>query len=759
MFGFCATSLSAIFWHSLLPFEFFVPVIMLLAIILYYRVWLLSGAIISLLWLSVYSHFLLSFQTKNDLNELKVKAEIISLVTQNSDWLSADIALIQPNVTFLPRKKLRISWRTTQTVKVGQVYQWQLKPKSITGILNKGGFNQQKYYLSRHIFAKANVKSAELTGEQQSLRQQLLFSLSKALGKFNNSDLMLALLLGDKSQFSNHRWETLRQSGTGHLVAISGLHLSVISAWLFLCSFWFMTRLRQAQGKSNLVFAIVVSCFGALFYAYLAGFAIATQRALIMLLVVMGLALFRRFSSPWERLLMALFVILIIDPLAVLSAGLWLSFTALTLILLSISHYQKSRSIGKNTYQKIRVRLKQFILIQLCLSIGLGLLGALLFGGMSVHSIWVNLLVVPWFSVVVIPLAFISLIIWCVGRLLGLNWDYGFELTDLSLQPFSWIVEQVHKLPFSWVHFSEVLIIPSVLFLIAIISFAIIHKTQYKWMSLILMLPLLFNLGKILISQSNSWNLHLLDVGQGLAVVVEKNGKGFIYDTGAAYGESFSYAERAIVPFLNSVGLTEIDHIVISHSDNDHAGGLAVLRKQFPNSEIIANAEKLDPTQNCYPKQFEWQGLEITILWPNSQLEGNDGSCVIKITDGRNSVLLPGDIEQYAEYSLLNDSSELKSDVLIAPHHGSRTSSSPEFVKAVSPELLLVPAGFNNRYGFPKQEIMQRYKNINSEIVVSGLQGQITVTFDENGYRYQTYRSDFAPYWYNQLFKFGELND
>ncbi|MBE8167360.1 MAG: MBL fold metallo-hydrolase, partial [Shewanella sp.] len=260
-------------------------------------------------------------------------------------------------------------------------------------------------------------------------------------------------------------------------------------------------------------------------------------------------------------------------------------------------------------------------------------------------------------------------------------------------------------------------------------------------------------------SNSNIWNLHLLDVGQGLAVVVEKNGRGFIYDTGAAYGESFSYADRAVVPFLNSSGLTEIDFIAISHSDNDHAGGLSVLREQFPNADIIANADKLAPTQDCHPRQFDWQGLTITILWPSSKIKGNDGSCVMKISDGRHSVLLPGDIEQYAEYSLVSENVELRSDILVAPHHGSRTSSSPAFVKAVSPELLLVPAGFNNRYGFPKEDVMQRYININSEIVVTGLQGQITVIFDEKGYRYQTYRSNFAPYWYNQLFKFGESND
>lgn len=266
--------------------------------------------------------------------------------------------------------------------------------------------------------------------------------------------------------------------------------------------------------------------------------------------------------------------------------------------------------------------------------------------------------------------------------------------------------------------------------------------------------------------QTHRWTMHLLDVGQGLTVVIEKNGRGFIYDTGAAFGDDFSYAERVILPFLKAKGIQEIDYIVISHSDNDHAGGAPVLMEAYPKALVITDVAGFSG-QDCRPRQIQWQGLRLNLLSPPQVLAGNNGSCVVRIDDGLQSLLLTGDIEKQTEAALLrselsvsgdlSDLNELQSDVLVAPHHGSKTSSTEDFIDAVAPKLVLFPAGFANRYGFPKTTVVERYRRREIRSLTTGTEGQISVIFQQSELEVKTYRGDLAPFWYNSLFRFGDL--
>ena len=764
MFGFSAILLSAMLWPSLPPVSY-IPYFVVGALILHRKIPVCAGGLFAVAWLTGFCLGL----SRQDLpvlqQPIQVRGEIISLVSRNSDWLSLDISLIKPNLILGPNAKLRLTWKDPPEVDVGQVWLFTLTPKSIASVLNQGGYNEQKQLISQHVVGKGRVIEAQLLAVSPSLRNDLISALTPELASLPQGDILLALLLGDKHLISQARWQALRQTGTGHLVAISGLHLSVVAAWVYACLLFGLSRLVSHQSRRNMTFALVAAGIGAAFYAYLAGFGVSTQRALVMILLLMLLSLLKRFSTAWERLLFALFVVLLLDPLACLSAGFWLSFCALGVILYTLVIQPKEFTAVSTRRTRVGAGLLQFWAIQWRLSLGLGLLQGALFGGVSLHSLWMNILAVPWFSFVVIPLAMAGFICWWVGTAFGFSWLGLLRLSDWSLSPYSQLLDISQQLPAHWLALSDTILALGLSALIGGVLWRYVpkNKNYTSWLSLLSLLfipALLFCITLWSPVQNNRWAMHLLDVGQGLAVVIEKNGRGLVYDTGAAFGDDFSYAERVILPFLKAKGIQEIDYIVISHSDNDHAGGAPVLIEAYPKALVITDVAGFSG-QDCRPKQIQWQGLSLNLLSPPQALVGNNGSCVIRIDDDRQSLLLTGDIEKQIETSLLSRALsgeyELQSEVLVAPHHGSKTSSTEAFIDAVAPKLVLFPAGFANRWGFPKSTVVERYQQREIMGLTTGIEGQISVIFQQSEREVKTYRGDLAPFWYNSLFRFGDL--
>lgn len=764
MFGFSAILLSAMLWPSLPPVSY-IPYLVVGALILHRKIPVCAGGLFAVAWLTGFCLGL----SRQDLpvlqQPIQVRGEIISLVSRNSDWLSLDISLIKPNLILGPNAKLRLTWKDPPEVDVGQVWLFTLTPKSIASVLNQGGYNEQKQLISQHVVGKGRVIEAQLLAVSPSLRNDLISALIPELASLPQGDILLALLLGDKHLISQARWQALRQTGTGHLVAISGLHLSVVAAWVYACLLFGLSRLVSHQSRRNMTFALVAAGIGAAFYAYLAGFGVSTQRALVMILLLMLLSLLKRFSTAWERLLFALFVVLLLDPLACLSAGFWLSFCALGVILYTLVIQPKEFTAVSTRRTRVGAGLLQFWAIQWRLSLGLGLLQGALFGGVSLHSLWMNILAVPWFSFVVIPLAMAGFICWWVGTAFGFSWLGLLRLSDWSLSPYAQLLDISPQLPAHWLALSDTILALGLSALIGGVLWRYVpkNKNYTSWLSLLSLLfipTLLFCITLWSPVQNNRWAMHLLDVGQGLAVVIEKNDRGLVYDTGAAFGDDFSYAERVILPFLKAKGIQEIDYIVISHSDNDHAGGAPVLIEAYPKALVITDVAGFSG-QDCRPRQIQWQGLSLNLLSPPQALVGNNGSCVIRIDDDRQSLLLTGDIEKQIETSLLSRALsgeyELQSEVLVAPHHGSKTSSTEAFIDAVAPKLVLFPAGFANRWGFPKSTVVERYQQREIMGLTTGIEGQISVIFQQSEREVKTYRGDLAPFWYNSLFRFGDL--
>ncbi|WP_299001930.1 DNA internalization-related competence protein ComEC/Rec2 [uncultured Shewanella sp.] len=772
LLGFCVTTLSALLWPALPPFSF-VLILLLTSGFVFRLSPFLSGSLFAVAWLSLFFHQLMSWNGSADPSSVKIEGEIIALVHSNGDWINLDIELTGVNSFHLVTKKLRLTWSKPPPLQIGQTWQLTIRPKSISSVLNQGGYNQQKNLLSKHIIAKGKVLSGRLLKENVPLRAKFIHTLVPVLASFDNGDLMLALIAGDKQGISAHRWQALRQTGTGHLMAISGLHLSVVGVWVFVCVFWLLRQFTLPLGRSHLFIATFSSLVLVGFYAYLAGFSISTQRAFIMLCLVMGLSLLKRFSSPWERLLYALFFVLLLDPVSCLSPGFWLSFGALAIILLTIqSHiaHVQSHEEAVATSSQSRLFVGDFTAkcwlfwgIQWRLSLGLGVLQAIFFGGITLHSFWINLILVPWFSLVVIPVMVLTVIIWSTGLLLGFDFHRIFLLFDWSLWPVSELLALSFHFVGRWIVLPEGVIDTAMLALLGgILWFRVLAK-KWKVCCALLILPfILQTLTWLFPPKSSQWAVHILDVGQGLAVLIEKSGHGLLYDTGAAYGEHFSYADRVIIPFLGARGIRYLDYLILSHGDNDHAGGADDMIRAYPNVQVITDIPAYQG-QVCRPHELNWQGLQLKVLGPIQKMKGNNGSCVIQINDAFHSVLLTGDIEGKGEALLLKqlpdaNSTLFNSTLLIAPHHGSLSSSSHDFITAILPQLTVFPAGLNNRYGFPKPEVVSRYMNMGSQVANTGEMGQISVFFDQNSWWWVTYRQDLAPFWYNRLFGFGEVD-
>ncbi|QYJ87561.1 DNA internalization-related competence protein ComEC/Rec2 [Shewanella mesophila] len=760
MFGYCATIISALLWPSLLSAsQAWYCIGAALVLLRWSR--LIAGGLFAVAWISLFCHQLLVFNSIDNDANISVRAEIISLVYRNSDWISADIRVLDNNSSILVTQYMRVAWPLAAKANVGEQWQLKIKPKSISSPLNQGGFNRQRYYLSKHIIGKGKVVAAERIEVAAGVRSSLISQFTQTVSGFQNGDLILALMLGNKQLITTDHWQGLKQSGTGHLISISGLHLSVLALWCIALMRIALSRFRPTPTANNLHLAAMFALLACFVYAYLAGFALPTQRALIMLGLVIILSVLRRYSTPFERLLWALFVVLLLDPVSMMSAGFWLSFSALAIIL-GFSHAQ-SREISTEVtslWQRFKLSVSQLWSLQWRLSLLLGVLQMLLFGGAAPLSLLFNVIFVPWFSLVVIPLTFILMLCYLISGGSEVVTTALLTLLDSTISPLTWSFSLLQSFPYGWVSVSSQLSVVVVYALLALLILRIITKSMWRCLLTILLLPGLLLLLKPWSDDfRHDWKLHLLDVGQGLSAVIEKQGRVVIYDTGAAFGSNFSYAKQAIIPFLQYRGITDVDYLILSHGDNDHAGGADDIIAQYPQLQLITDLD-YHQAMECRPSTFYWQALTVRILGPTSPMSGNNGSCVVQFSDGVREVLLPGDIEIDAEQALIKQygdslSSELRSSVLVAPHHGSNTSSSNGFISAVSPDLVFYPAGLNNRYGFPKSEVVSRYENAGVTQYSLDVNGQLSVIFEQDGVKVNSFRYDISPFWYNRVFEFG----
>ncbi|HEY0843161.1 DNA internalization-related competence protein ComEC/Rec2 [Methylotenera sp.] len=617
----------------------------------------------------------------------------------------------------------------------GQRWQLTAKLKRPHSAQNPHGFDFESWLLAENIRANGSVKGkpAMLEGfvwqpqyVVECIRQLVKLRIANVLADKQYSGVIQALVMGDDSQIAVQDWQLFLRTGITHLMSISGLHITMLSGLMFaLVSFvWRCIPhfANQIPTRKAATFAAVIT---ALVYGLIAGFSVPTQRTLYMLMVF-GAALWsgRRFVIA-QVLAFALFIVVLIDPWAVIAAGFWLSFGAVALL-----SFAMGARVAQPHWLKIALR------TQWAVTIGMLPLLLILFHQASIISPLANAVAIPIISFFVTPLALL-------GSFLPIDWSLhlAYYLLHYCVVFLQWL----NQLPVAvWQQHAPVLwtLAPA---LIGVVWMLLPRGWPMRWLGVFGLLPMLFLQPDR--PMPGDMKVTVLDVGQGLSVVVQTAQHTLLYDAGAKFNQQSDAGSRIVVPFLQGEGVQKLDGFIVTHDDNDHSGGMfSVLAlmpvgwfaSSMPDTTLIpTNTEQM----KCYAGQiWQWDGVDFEVLHPSlqdyeySEIKDNDCSCVLKVTSASGSLLLTGDIERRAESALLatyqgQDSAILKSDVIVVPHHGSKTSSTPDFIQAVAPSIAIFTVGYLNRFRHPRSEVVSRYLAIDTKVMRSDYHGAVTLSF------------------------------
>lgn len=575
------------------------------------------------------------------------------------------------------------------------------------GLVNPHGFDYEGWLLERGVGATGYVRprsSPLLLGKRNSfsdrieaIRETVRDRFKQVLGETPAAGILAALAVGDQRSISAEEWRLFRRTGVTHLMSISGLHVTLVSGLVAWLAGWLWRRsprlVRRLPARKAAAAAAIA---GALGYTLVAGFAVPAQRTFWMVTIV-ALALWSgRLAAPARVLALALGVVLAFDPWASLAPGFWLSFGAVALI------FYVSEGEGP--------LLKQWLSVQWAVTVGLAPAALFLFAQFSLVGPLANAVAIPVVSAVVTPLALLAALVPWNGLLELAAW-----LTAWLLQFLEWCaslpaaVWQQHAPPL-W---ALLLALAGVAWLLAP------RGLPWRAAGCALMLPAVA-LPPPAPLPGEAWII-TLDVGQGLAVLVRTANRALLYDAGPAFGTDADSGERIIVPYLQAAGVARLDAMIVTHDDNDHAGGAGSVLENFEVDALLSSLPDGHPLLGAAPaprrcaagEAWGWDGVRFAILHPATAdavaRRNNDLSCVLRVSAGGRSMLLTGDIERRSEQELLERGAPaLRSDVLLLPHHGSRTSSSAEFLAAVDARAAVIPVGYRNRFGHPSADVLAR---------------------------------------------------
>lgn len=707
---------------------------------------------VGFLWGLLQAQGLLNPQLASELEkkDLLIQGKVVSIPQVSEKKIRFDFApekAIAPTDDIVLPNKVRLSWYRSQAeIHTGEQWQLQVRMKRPHGFMNPGGFDYEGYLFQQGIGATGYVRKSEKNTRLVTakfgldhLRESLATKIRLALDGSAVTGLILALVLGIRSDIDPAQWDLFISTGTNHLIAISGLHIGLISGLGFWLGRWIWKRssrlcLLLPAPKAAAIIASVL----ALGYAALAGFSIPTQRALIMLSVVMLAVLLGRPVKAATTLSLAFILVLLWDSFAVLSPGFWLSFAAVAIIVWML---------GNRRHWKLW---QQWAFIQGGLALSLFPLTIWFFQRASLVAPAANFLVVPVVGFLVVPLALFGSLCLFFSPELG-AWILQIPATILS--GVVWLLQALVNFSWSTISLPQPNIGLLLLALLGIILLLSPRGIPARGVGAILLLPLFINAADQ--PDAGSFRINFLDVGQGLSVAVQTANHVLVYDVGAKFSEQFNAGEAVVVPFLQNQGIRKIDRLIVSHADNDHRGGLESVLKSLTVDQLFASdpdALKNIKADACHQGQkWTWDGVHFSLLHPPQGWSGdrNNGSCVLRIENASGSVLLTADIEKPAEKALLKYyGDQLQSTVLLIPHHGSKTSSQPEFIDAVDPEIAVLTLGYLNRFGFPKEEVMRRYAERDIKILSTIDTGRLRFDFPATGeIGISSYRSVNSRFW------------
>lgn len=662
-----------------------------------------------------------------------------------------DSVALQRNGTALtPPGRVLLSWYgTAPALRVGQRWRLQVRLRRPHGMANPGGFDYERWLFQRGIRATGYVRPhrAVLLQPQagqfplQQLRQWLRGRLRSDLGQRPMAGIVTALALGDRQGIGRDQWRVFSATGTTHLIAISGLHIGIVAGLvLFLVRWGWGWSQRLTLWLPAPKAAAAAALMAATGYAALAGFSVPTQRALIMLAVALAALWWQRPLRPARTLALALLLVLLADPLAPLAPGFWLSYGAVALIVYGMG----GRLAPAGWWWR-------WGRTQWLVALGLAPLLALWFQQVPLIAPVANLVAVPWVTLFTVPLTLLGTV---ASVVLPVAAPPLLAAACHTLEILWWFLAHLAGLlPQRWGAFAPPLwtLLPA---LVGLAWMLAPRGWPSRWLGVLWLLPAL--LARPPGPAPGEMWLTLLDVGQGLAAVVRTAGHTLVFDTGPRYSDQLDAGNAVIVPFLRSRGIREVDTLLVSHGDMDHIGGAASLLASMPVGHIITGVQRWrlpHPAQPCHAGMaWHWDGVRFELLYPPPGGDGsgdNDRSCVLKVSTAGGSVLLPGDIERPTEEELMRTVPErLRSTVLVAPHHGSNTSSTLPFVTAVAPRYVLFAVGYRNRYGFPSRRVAARYRAVGAQGLDTASGGATTLRFDDGPPTVERYRQSSHHYWY-----------
>ncbi|KXF81959.1 DNA internalization-related competence protein ComEC/Rec2 [Enterovibrio coralii] len=638
------------------------------------------------------------------------------------------------------RFRARIYWRWDEPPKQGERWKLNVRLREPYGRVNEAGFDAEVYFLSKHIHAKGSLREAERTRDTQSTRQRLLNKVIVETENLPSARFLIALTFGERNMLTNEDWSRLRNTGLGHLLAISGLHIGL--AFLFGYAVTKIIVPLLFRSDQCLWLPLIAGMLAAIAYAWLAGFSLTAQRALFALFVASGIRMFGARFNVFEALLIVLAVVLIFDPLSVFSASFWLSFGAVTILCVSVSFSTKSDKIGQPKRLEVKGFIFQLLRIQAYLMVGMLPITWLWFGGVSVPAFALNIIAVPLVSFVTVPAILLAILS------SALHMDFGFwQLADWSLLP---VMTMLEMFDIGWLSPSDMsMVLPVLIWGLALVLL-ITPLKSVKVLKASLLVAIAVNLLKPV--DKSAWRASVLDVGHGLSVLIEKDGKAVVYDTGAAW-KNGNMAQLVLKPVLDKRGLI-LSGMIISHGDNDHSGGEVWIVDRYSLDWVRSSENKAAYLACVKGERWTWQGLEFEVLHPNRLVERarNEDSCVVRVSDGLHSVLLTGDLPEKGEMELLQDDAKVSSTVLLVPHHGSKSSSSSDFLTAVNPDVAIASAGRYTPWNLPNKAVVERYRELGIAWYDTIESGQISVHFSDRGWRLSSQRQHQEPFWYRKMF-------
>ncbi len=731
---------------SVLPeTQWIVALILLLVLLSFLRLWRLMFFAVGLLWAICFASAHLADNLAADLEgqNIQIEGRIIGLPQKDDRRVKFDFSVLKSSIQ-LP-EKIRLSWYfPKQAIKAGQSWQLTVKLKKPHGRFNPGSFDYERWLFVGNIGATGYVrntpepillKSVSLWQSYSAIRQNISDQLTALLPKSESVGLIKALIIGEKHEINAKQWDVFKKTGTIHLLAISGLHIGLISSLVYFLLLKIAVRLSVVSPQN---IAAISAVLVAVVYSALAGFSVPTQRALIMLIVIMSAIILQRNTLTKNTLALAMLAVVLYDPLAVLSAGFWLSFLAVSVIVFSLS-----ARLGKAGYWMSATK------IHFVTAIGLSPLLLFYFQQISIVAPLANFIVVPVVSLLVVPLCFVAVLTMAISADISLIF---LQLIDAILKVLFHLLSIMADLPYASITTPAVPFYVVPFALLGVFILLAPKGIPARWLGAVFLFPILFTKQSHL--NDGDFELTLLDVGQGLATVIQTSNHTLVFDTGAKYSDKFDMGGSVVIPFLQYKGIDKIDTLLISHGDNDHVGGAKTIVDKMDVQTILSSVPPLltsyQAVQCVAGQQWVWDKVEFEIISPALNVfDGdNNNSCVLNVSSLDKSVLLTGDIEREAESWLLKQQGErLKTDVLIAAHHGSKTSSTLEFLKTVNPDVILIPAGYRNRFSFPHKQVIERYAALNKKWMNTANSGAIIVAIKNNQLTVNSTRKQQGKYW------------